>query len=124
VLVFTVTGRRPPVTVLGPPRSTGSQVAQVFNLCAFPILVAQVFNLCAFPILVAQVFNLCAFPILVAQVFNLCAFPIRHEPETAEWNHRLTQIWWLSQFRSASLGLIGPAQKHHWAEHLAMPCPA
>ena len=23
-----------------------------------------------------------------------------------------------------SLGLIGPAQKHHWAEHLAMPCPA
>jgi len=23
-----------------------------------------------------------------------------------------------------SLGLIGPAHKHHWAEHLAMPCPA
>ena len=23
-----------------------------------------------------------------------------------------------------SFGLIGPAQKHHWAEHLAMPCPA
>ena len=23
-----------------------------------------------------------------------------------------------------SVGLIGPAQKHHWAEHLAMPCPA
>jgi hypothetical protein len=23
-----------------------------------------------------------------------------------------------------SLGLIAPAQKHHWAEHLAMPCPA
>jgi len=23
-----------------------------------------------------------------------------------------------------SLGLIGPAQKHHWAEHRAMPCPA
>ena len=23
-----------------------------------------------------------------------------------------------------SLGLIGPLQKHHWAEHLAMPCPA
>ena len=23
-----------------------------------------------------------------------------------------------------SLGLASPAQKHHWAEHLAMPCPA
>ncbi|MEI6635757.1 MAG: hypothetical protein WCO99_04270 [Planctomycetota bacterium] len=23
-----------------------------------------------------------------------------------------------------SLGLASPAPKHHWAEHLAMPCPA
>ena len=35
--------------------------------------------------------------------------PIRHALEAAVRN---------------SLGFIRPAQKHHWAEHLAMPCPA